>query len=151
DPAQQGRIDETERLASTEIGELRATIAVYRRGDPAAALSLVRSDADKQLMDRARGLIADMRAHEDSQLEQRTGRVRRRLDHAIWVDAVAGIGLLALGFVLFVINRDLARRQELERAQREEALFQEQFIGILGHDLANPLGAVAVAAARLER
>jgi signal transduction histidine kinase len=151
DLAQRGRVEEMAGLATTVIAELRTTIALSQRGDPAAALSLVRSDESRRLMDRARGLIAEMRVHEDTQLEQRTSRVRHRLDRAIWVDAIAGVGLLALGVVLFRINVDLARRQELERAQREEAMFQEQFIGILGHDLNNPLSAITIAAERLGR
>ncbi|NTX09375.1 PAS domain-containing sensor histidine kinase [Myxococcus sp. CA056] len=50
---------------------------------------------------------------------------------------------------LFGISRDVTarRRQELERD--EEARFQERFIGVLGHDLGNPLAAVRLSAAAL--
>lgn len=50
---------------------------------------------------------------------------------------------------LFAICRDVTarRRQELER--EEEARFQERFIGVLGHDLGNPLAAVRLSSAAL--
>jgi len=50
---------------------------------------------------------------------------------------------------LFGICRDVTarRRQELER--EEEARFQERFIGVLGHDLGNPLAAVRLSSAAL--
>ena len=62
---------------------------------------------------------------------------------------IAGGGLLLLGFLLFRINRDIARRQQLEAELREEVFFREQFIGILGHDLRNPLSAIVMSARRL--
>ncbi len=50
---------------------------------------------------------------------------------------------------LFAICRDVTarRRQELER--EEEARYQERFIGVLGHDLGNPLAAVRLSSAAL--
>ena len=74
---------------------------------------------------------------------------RRRLDRAIWIDAVAGTALLVLGALLFRISRDIARREQLERELREEVYFREQFIGILGHDLRNPLSAIMMSGRRL--
>src|SRR5205814_10050074 len=38
------------------------------------------------------------------------------------------------------------RREALEAALRDSAKFQEQFVGILGHDLRNPLNAISVGA-----
>ena len=74
---------------------------------------------------------------------------RRSLDRAIWIDAVAGTALLVLGALLFRISRDIARREQLERELREEVSFREQFIGILGHDLRNPLSAIMMNGRRL--
>ncbi len=47
------------------------------------------------------------------------------------------------------IARDITERKEAERALRAVAEFRELFIGILGHDLRNPLSAIDMAAARL--
>jgi len=150
DPAQKPDVAELESLATRKLDELRGTVELYRRGETAAALAIVRSDQGKALMDGARRVITEMRSHEDRRLEDRTMKARRKLDLALWIDGGAGIGLLALGFVLFTINRDMARREELEKALREAASFQEQFVAILGHDLRNPLGAISMAALRLQ-
>jgi PAS domain S-box-containing protein len=50
---------------------------------------------------------------------------------------------------LFGISRDVTARHRLERERQEEARFQERFIGVLGHDLGNPLAAVRLSAAAL--
>ena len=69
----------------------------------------------------------------------------------MWIDVAALGGLLVLGLVLFAINRDIGRREALEKALRDQAVLQEQFIAILGHDLRNPLNAVLMAARRLKQ
>jgi signal transduction histidine kinase len=98
-----------------------------------------------------RQLIAEMRVREDARLQQRTLETRRKLDAAVWIDVAALGGLLVLGLLLFSINRDIGRREALEKALRDQAALQERFIAILGHDLRNPLNAVLMAARRLKQ
>jgi PAS domain S-box-containing protein len=50
---------------------------------------------------------------------------------------------------LFGISRDVTARRRQEAEREEEARFQERFIGVLGHDLGNPLAAVRLTAAAL--
>ncbi|MFP2928035.1 ATP-binding protein [Pyxidicoccus sp. 3LG] len=50
---------------------------------------------------------------------------------------------------LFGISRDVTARRRLEQEREEEARFQERFIGVLGHDLGNPLAAVRLSSAAL--
>ncbi|MCP3144149.1 PAS domain-containing sensor histidine kinase [Pyxidicoccus xibeiensis] len=50
---------------------------------------------------------------------------------------------------LFGISRDVTARRRLEQAREEESRFQERFIGVLGHDLGNPLAAVRLSSAAL--
>jgi len=52
-------------------------------------------------------------------------------------------------YALFGISRDVTARRRLELEREEEARFQERFIGVLGHDLGNPLAAVRLSAAAL--
>jgi signal transduction histidine kinase len=150
DPIQRRNVVELSQLATTKIEELRRTIEFERR-DHQAALSVVRSDEGRLLMDNARRMIAEMRAREDSRLEKRTAKARGRFDLALWIDMGAVIGLLVLGFLIFSINRDIARREVLETRLRDAAAFQDQFVGILAHDLRNPLSAITLAARRIER
>jgi signal transduction histidine kinase len=77
-------------------------------------------------------------------------RVRGALLDAEWIDISAAIGVMGLLGLLFAIHRDVSRREELEEALRESMRFQEQFVAILGHDLRNPLGAIAMGAAVLQ-
>jgi signal transduction histidine kinase len=151
DPSQRYNATELERLATEKLAVIRQTVALRQSGDTAAALSVVRSNEGKVLMDRIRRLVEDMRAHEDGQLEVRTATMRRNFDRAASIDMAAGAGLVAVGFVLFAIHRDLRRREALEAALREEARFQQQFIAILSHDLRNPLSAITMSAAQLQR
>jgi signal transduction histidine kinase len=148
DPTQQRSVATLEPLVAATIKEIRRTVDLYRRGSTAAALS--RADESRRSMDDARRILGDMRLRADELLDQRTAETRRNLDLAIWVDAFAGGALLVLGFMLFATYRDLKRREELESALMEGAAFQEQFVGILGHDLRNPLSAVSMAAHLLQ-
>ena len=150
DPGQQRDARELAKLASKKLEELRVTIDQRFKHETAAAVAIVRSDPDKQLMDGIRTLLVGLREQEDRLWEARTVAARRRLDRAIWIDAVGGSGLFLLGVLLFRINRDIARREHLEAELREEVSFREQFIGILGHDLRNPLNAILMSAQRLE-
>jgi signal transduction histidine kinase len=151
DPVQQAELNQLEKVAGLTMDELELTIDLYRRGEKAAATAVVRTNRGKRLMDEARRLIAHLRSHEDEQLNRLTNQARRRLDLATWIDLAAGLGLIALGFALFLINRDLARREVLESALQEETTFQQRLIAILGHDLRNPLTAISMAAGMVSR
>lgn len=149
DPGQRRDARELERLATRKLAELRLTIDQRFKHETAAAVAVVRSDGEKQVMDRMRALLTALQDQEEHLLETRTVAARGMLDRAIWIDAIAGSALVMLGFLLFRINRDIARRKQLEADLREEVAFREQFIGILGHDLRNPLSAIAMSASRL--
>jgi signal transduction histidine kinase len=50
---------------------------------------------------------------------------------------------------LFGISRDVTARRRVEEERELEARYQERFIGVLGHDLGNPLAAVRLSSAAL--
>jgi signal transduction histidine kinase len=151
DAVQLQNVDALATLVDQKIAELRMTLDWYRRLEILRALDVVRSDEAAALMGWIRQLIAEMRAREDGRLEAWTIAARRKLDLALWIDVAALGGLVMLGTILFAINRDIGRRKALEKALREQALLQGQFIAILGHDLRNPLNAVLIAARRLKQ
>ena len=64
-PEQQARLAELRRIAGEKIAELGRTVALMRKGDRDAALAVVQTDRGQRLMDRARALLAEMRAEED--------------------------------------------------------------------------------------
>ena len=144
DAVPQRRMSELERLASGKMEQIRSTIELYQGGQITAALALFRSRGSFG-MDEVRRLIDELHAHEDRRLTDHILKTRRNLKLAIWIDVGAGLGLLALAAILIAIDRDIARRKVLEAALRESAQFQEQFVGVLGHDLRNPLGAISMA------
>jgi len=150
DRTQEENVDALASLVGQKLAELRATLDLHRRMEISRALDLVRSDDAATLMGWIRQLIEEMRAREDARHQQRTLAARRHLDAALRIDAAALGGLLILGLILLVINRDIGRRVALEEALREQAAMQERFIAILGHDLRNPLNAVSMAARRLK-
>jgi signal transduction histidine kinase len=152
DDAVQGQnVDALASLVGQKLSELRTTLELYRRTEIARALDLVRSDEAAALMSWIRQLVAEMSAREDTRLQERTSQTRRNLDAALWIDVAALGGLLILGLILFAINRDVGRREALEKALREQAVLQGRFVAILGHDLRNPLNAVLMAARRLQQ
>jgi signal transduction histidine kinase len=151
DIGQSRRAAELDRLASETTATIQSSIELYRKGQREAAIDIVRTHAGKVLLDRAKLVIVEMQERENEDLEDRTAMMRGNFDRATWIEVGAGAGLLVLGLVLLQIHRDLARREVLESALRDQAKFQQQFIGILGHDLRTPLGAISMTAEMLER
>ncbi|HUB08506.1 MAG TPA: CHASE3 domain-containing protein [Myxococcales bacterium] len=151
DADQARRLETLERLASHKLAELDGALDLRRSGNVDAALAAARSSSGAPPMEEARGALEEVRAAEERRVGLLSARVTRDLTIAIGIDVTAGLGLLLLGILLFLVDRDVARREELERALREAAVFQQGLLGIVGHDLRNPLGSILVAAGMLEK
>lgn len=150
-PVQQQRVAHLQGIAGEKMAELHRTVELQRQGRSDEAMAIVRGGAGRSKMEGARQLIAEIRAEEDRLLQVRTDQVTFYLEVAIAIDAAAGVGLLVLAMVLVSIGRDIARREELERALRDAATLRERFVGVLGHDLRNPLQAIVTASDLLAR
>ncbi len=50
---------------------------------------------------------------------------------------------------LFGVSRDVTARRRQEEEREQEGRFRERFIGVLGHDLGNPLAAIRLSSATL--
>jgi PAS domain S-box-containing protein len=121
-PDQQARLVELRRIAGEKIDELARTVALMRKGDRNAALTVVQTDRGKALMDRARALVAEMRDEEDRLLTQRSAAASNAAWRAV-ASVVVATTLVALS--LWLVSH-LKRREDAERDRAVEALRQSE-------------------------
>jgi methyl-accepting chemotaxis protein len=76
-PGQQERLDRLGPLIEEKLAELKETIDLYDPKDPEKALTVVRSDRGKKIMDRIRTVIDEMKAEEDRLLGEREAASRQ--------------------------------------------------------------------------
>lgn len=149
-PRQQDPVETLRRQATARLAEMRGTVALKTRGRTAEALAVIRSGAGRSLMDSVRGIITHVSREEDRVLQERSARMVEYFRLAIWINVVAGTGLLGLAVLLIGIGRDILRREAQERALRTAAGAQERFFAMVGHDLRNPLSAISIGVQHLE-
>ncbi|MFN3438882.1 MAG: response regulator [Acidovorax sp.] len=105
--AQHKVVMQLDELSQQKQRELNETIALYKSGDGVGAMTLVRTNAGKDLMDRIRDLTEGLRNQQNQQLDDR----RRQ-----WADAAAnsnlysGLGSLVL-LVLICISAAMTARE----------------------------------------
>jgi signal transduction histidine kinase len=152
EPEQQRRLDRLEGLIDRELDLLHRARQEHDAGASGATL-LPQVLLEKDAVDAIRALMATI-----DQAEVALGRERQRDLAALsgWTlvlfVASAVAFLTVAGAVWWQYKGEKVEREYLEGrarllAQIEETLhFNEQFIGILGHDLRNPLNAISMAA-----
>jgi PAS domain S-box-containing protein len=103
--------------------------------------------------DRERVCAAWSRATESKSLYECEMRMRRHDGTYVWTVARGAPVLDEHGEVLEWVgtSMDISERKRAEEEREATLRFAEQFIGILGHDLRNPINAVQMAAQLLER
>jgi CheY-like chemotaxis protein/CHASE3 domain sensor protein len=159
DPEQLQRLENLEQAVEDKLTELDQTIALRNKGDAAAALSLVRSDKGKVLMDRVRSVVTTMAAGERAALADR----QDAWQHAESVSSAVTFGgsavLLALIIAsAMVSSRDYRARQIQvwlrtgqmafsQRIQGEQRLDRlgEHVLSFLGSYLGAKVGALYIA------
>ncbi|HEY0195692.1 MAG TPA: CHASE3 domain-containing protein, partial [Kofleriaceae bacterium] len=94
-PAQAGRLDSLQAVLGGKLSELKETIDIRRAGDAAAALTIVRTDRGKSLMDRIRTTIEEMLSAEQNLLFRRNQE---------WEQSVTWSSYVMLGGVLVLIG-----------------------------------------------
>ena len=121
-PLQQARLAELRRIAGEKIAELGRTVALMREGDRDAALAVVQTGRGRALMDRARALVAEMRAEEDRLLS-----IRSAASHNAAWRAVASV-LIASVIVAssLMLVSHLKRREDAEKGRAAEALRESE-------------------------
>jgi signal transduction histidine kinase/CHASE3 domain sensor protein len=133
-PGQQVRLDRIETLIREKLEELAGTLALDARGDPAAALELVRTNQGKQLMDSLRGLLHEVQREEQRLLAERNGRLSQVTQRAT-VLVLGGIGLLG---ALTLLAASMASRDflALNRAAWEHQKYEERLVTLHAIDRA---------------
>jgi signal transduction histidine kinase/DNA-binding response OmpR family regulator/CHASE3 domain sensor protein len=111
-PNQATRLDTLRELVTEKLALVGETIEMRRAGQIADALSLVRSDRGKQLMDRIRATVADMEGDEQQRLDTRQQAWQRAVTLSSTVTWGGSALLLAfIAVTATVMSRDHRRRQ----------------------------------------
>ncbi len=125
-------------------------INMHRKGDRAGLRKAINIGAGKTEMDRIRLIYDRMKSNELSVLSQRdveASNGTRSARRALSLAALANF--LLLGFVYYMVSRDMARRQRSEMAmQRARDLAENAnqakslFLANMSHELRTPLNAI---------
>jgi len=112
DPVQAQRLENLDQAVKDKLAELDQTISLRRKGDTVGALSIVRSDHGKVLMDRIRSLVTTMGAAERAALGER----QDQWQHAEFISSAVTFGgstllLLLIGAAAVLTSRDYRARQ----------------------------------------
>ncbi|HWM71599.1 MAG TPA: response regulator [Steroidobacteraceae bacterium] len=159
DPVQAQRLENLDQAVKDKLAELDQTISLRRKGDTVGALSIVRSDHGKVLMDRIRSLVTTMGAAERAALGER----QDQWQHAEFISSAVTFGgstllLLLIGAAAVLTSRDYRARQAQvwlrtgqmafgQRIQGEQRLERlgEHVLSFLGSFLGARVGALYIA------
>lgn len=145
-------------ILNGKIDEMQQTIDLARSGRSDEAITIVRTDRGKDLMDEARAIFARLLASADARFADRIANQRESADTLWWVAIVGGLVILAVTFggatMIVRYTRDLAQTQReiatlnvgLEERVRERTADLaraneevQRFAYIVTHDLRAPL------------
>jgi len=117
-PARLAQFEQLRSAIRAKLAEVDETIALYRSGNVAGAMELVRTDKGKLAMDRVRAAVAEMRRGETADLQQRLVAAER-------TDAILRWGSFATLFCVILLGAYglvFARRRVREVEAAHESL-----------------------------
>ena len=128
-PQQLKRVLAMTETAATRLESSRELIDIRKRQGLGAAAERVAGGAGKELMERYRGQIAEIRLVEENLLARRMEAARDSMHQTAWLLCILGLGLLALLVAMCVaVLGDLTRRRKAEGAAREAEAFLHSLI-----------------------
>ncbi|HEV7611315.1 MAG TPA: CHASE3 domain-containing protein [Steroidobacteraceae bacterium] len=117
-------------LMGKKLGELEATLALFRHRGSAPAVNVVRTDVGKRTMDEISRIVGDMRLAEDTELAAATAQWQTDFRLSRWVSAVGVI--LNIGLVLLatrLVYNDMRRRARQATDLRDQKQELEHQVG----------------------
>jgi CheY-like chemotaxis protein/CHASE3 domain sensor protein len=158
-PENQQRLGQLRGLVSAKLDELQSTITLKRAGKAEEALTIVRTDRGKVLMDRIRALITEIENTDRSELAQRQQEWQRTAilsTRTTWIGSI--VLLVLIGAAAALVSRDYRARQLQswlragqmglsERIQGDQTLetLGDNVVNFLAHYLGAQVGAIYIA------
>ena len=117
-PWQKDLLQQLKRVFDRRQDILRKTIELYRQGDGPGAIAMVREGSGKRLMDRARRIVAAMRAREAAELARREAVAQSQTALVKAGLVLSGIAILLVA--AFAIRNSYLRLREANRAREAQ-------------------------------
>lgn len=116
---QQQRLNQLDRYIDEKLAELQETITLRQTQGLEAALRVVETDRGQQVMEQIRQLAEMMEAEEQALLQQRSqAAAEQARNTAVLIILGSGLAIALVGVSLYLINRNIARRQRVEEQLR---------------------------------
>ncbi len=112
---------QADRLLERKLGELAATIRVYRSDGPEAARTIVRTDEGRLVMDSLRGVVLALEAEQTESLARLNAGVRRGATRTLRaVAALSGAAVVLFAAVCLLLWQAIEEGRRRERALERE-------------------------------
>lgn len=145
---QHQRLDELRPLVPLALEHLDAAITARDDGaDTDTALAHLIGAGEREALDRAHLLLAELTADEDAHITALTASTDRRAKTMTYSVSALAVVNLALLVVLALYVRSRSHEALLQRSNEAK----DQFIGLVSHELRNPISGIMNAASILER
>ena len=104
--SQQESLQQVRKLSDAKLAELRETIRLRRESGLKAALPVILTGRCKKIMDDLRGVVGQMKAREQTLLNEQTAAAQAVASHVIWTIAVwIPLALVVLAVAAIVLVR----------------------------------------------
>ncbi|HEY3898541.1 MAG TPA: CHASE3 domain-containing protein [Chthoniobacter sp.] len=109
-PRQQHRLDTLEPLVAERLASAKKVIDTYRSKTSEAAIQIIKTGADKAVMDEIRKVIGEMQSEEEELLAKRTEETQLSSQRTKWTIGLGtGVAIILAAIAGFLITQDIAQ------------------------------------------